>query len=134
MTLYTNNVTPSVSQYRAATPATADADAAGDAVPTGPAAAAVLAAGIGCAALGILIPLAEGIAWVKSTLTFNGPVGPLSGKTIVASVVWLIAWAALHRAWRKRDVRFAPVWIASIVLIAVGLLGSFPPVFQLFGH
>ena len=134
MTLYTNNLTPSVSQSRAAPSGAADAGAAAESIPTGPAAAAVLAAGIGCAALGILIPLAEGIAWVKTTLTFNGPVGPLSGKTIVASVVWLIAWAVLHAAWRRRDVRFAPVWVASILLIAVGLLGSFPPVFQLFGH
>lgn len=105
-----------------------------ESVPNGPAAAAILAAGIGCATLGLLVPLAEGILWVKNTLTWNGPVGPLSGKTIVACMVWAIAWAALHFSWRRKQVGFGAVWTVSLLLILVGILGTFPPIFQLFGH
>ena len=104
------------------------------AVPTGPAAAAVLAAGFGCFALALLIALSESIAAVKTLLTFNGPVGPLSGKTIVAVVAWLVAWAALHVAWRKREVNFATVSAVAMVLVLCGLLGTFPPIYQIFSH
>jgi hypothetical protein len=104
------------------------------AIPTGPAAAAILAAGFGCFALALLIALSEGIASVKTLLTFNGPVGPLSGKTIVAVAAWLLAWVGLHLAWRKRDVKFGKVAAAAMVLVLLGLLGTFPPFYGIFSH
>ena len=105
-----------------------------DAVTNGVAAAAIVAAGVGCAALGVLIVLAESIGAVKTALTFSGPVGPLSGKTLVASAVWLIAWVALHLAWRRRQVAFGAAWAVTLALITLGLLGTFPPFYQLFVH
>src|SRR4051812_37189182 len=57
--------------------------------PNGPAAAAFLACGVGSAVLGLAIVLVEASpGHVKSWLNFYDPVGPLSGKTIVAVVAF----------------------------------------------
>jgi hypothetical protein len=61
----------------------------------GPVAAAMLAAGIGCFFLGLNTSLAQGSKAISGMLNFYNPVGPLAGKTIVALVVWLVAWGVL---------------------------------------
>jgi hypothetical protein len=106
--------------------------AAPAAMDNGPAAAALLAAGIGSAALGIIIPLAEAILPLRSALNLWNPVGPLSGKSLFAVVVWLVAWAILHARWKGRDVDFGKAWTFTLVLVAVGFVGSFPLFFELF--
>ncbi|MDQ0732369.1 hypothetical protein [Arthrobacter sp. B1I2] len=67
-------------------------------------------------------------------MTFYGPVGPLSGKTTLTVVVWLLCWVALHLALRKREVEGRRVVTASLVLIGLGLglVGTFPMFFQAF--
>ena len=62
-----------------------------DKIPNGPGAAAILGAGIGCAMLGILAFAAEASRPVADMLNFYNPVGPLSGKTTIAIIVWLAA-------------------------------------------
>jgi hypothetical protein len=96
--------------------------------------AAILGNGIGAAALGILITASESFKPVSDALTVDAGVGPLSGKTAVAIVVWLAAWAALHLLWRNREVGSRPVLIASAILVGVGLLGTFPPVYANIAH
>ncbi|MGX1161427.1 hypothetical protein FBY31_0192 [Arthrobacter sp. SLBN-100] len=102
--------------------------------PEGPASAAILAAGAGALSLGILTTLAEANATIKAFLTFYDPVGPLSGKTTLTVVVWLLCWGALHMALRKREVEGRRVVTASLVLIGLGLVGTFPIFFQAFAH
>jgi hypothetical protein len=104
----------------------------GDDLLNGPPLAAVLAASIGVFALGVLTTLAEVSAGIKTWLTWVTPVGPLSGKTLVAIIAWLAAWAVLGLAWRRRDVVFRTVVIASAVLIGLGFLGTFPSFFDKF--
>ncbi len=99
----------------------------------GPAAAAILASGIGCLALGLLTTLAQALAPVREALNFYGPTGPMSGKTILATAVWLVAWAMLHFLWRSKRVEFGKIFIVTLVLIALGLLGTFPLFFRSFG-
>ncbi|MEX0852819.1 MAG: hypothetical protein WD036_05995 [Bauldia sp.] len=101
-------------------------------VPNGPGAAAILAAGIGCAALGILALTAETSSTVHDLMNFYGPVGPLSGKTTVAIVVWLVAWYALSRLWRAKTVKMGAVNGAAFILLGIGFLLTFPPVWRLF--
>src|SRR5688500_10838322 len=72
--------------------------------PEGPIAAAILAAGLGSLALGILTTLAEANENFKEFLNLYDPVGPLSGKTTGAVIVWLVAWAVLHVAYRNKAV------------------------------
>ena len=99
---------------------------------TGKALAAFVAAGVGCAALGLFTVLAEVSVGLRNLLNFHTPVGPLSGKTTFAVVAWLIAWLLLARAFRDN----APAWKTGLtiafVLIGLGFVGTFPSVFELF--
>jgi len=99
----------------------------------GPAAAAILAAGIGSLALGLFVILAEASKSVNNALNFYNPVGPLSGKTTMAIVIWILSWMILHSSWKNKQVGFAGVFTVSLILIILGLLGTFPPFFDLFG-
>jgi hypothetical protein len=103
-------------------------------VPTGPAAAAVLAAGIGCLALGLFTTLCEISGAVKTALNWWDPVGPLSGKTGLAYAVWLASWVVLHQLFKHRQTDFGKLYVWSLVLIFLGLVGTFPTFFALFGH
>ena len=92
--------------------------------------AAMLAAGIGCFVYGLLICLAEASKAIGGILNLYDPVGPLSGKTTVAVVVWLIAWAVLGSKWKDQAADFGKMYKVTLVLVALGLLGSFPVFFQ----
>jgi hypothetical protein len=100
--------------------------------PNGPAAAAVLAAGIGSAALGLIVVLSEASGALSEALNLYDPVGPLSGKSVVAIVAWLASWAILHASWKGRQLDFGKVAAVSLLLVALGILGTFPPFFDLF--
>ena len=97
----------------------------------GSAAAAILAAGIGLAVTGIVSAMAEAIASFSAVLVWSKPVGALSGKTIIGIAAWLVSWLVLGLIWRGRDVKFRLVLVVSAVLLAVGVLLTFPPVFEL---
>ena len=101
-------------------------------LPNGPGAAAVLAAGIGSFALGVFAVLADKIPSIGRWMNFSNPTGPLSGVTTCAVFAWLAAWAILQMRWRGRDVRFAPIGCAALVLLALGILLTFPPFADLF--
>ena len=100
--------------------------------PEDPIATAMLAAGLGAFALGLLTTLAETSESIKEFLNLYDPVGPLSGKTIGAVVVWLIAWAILHVMYRTKDVESRKELAVSLILIGLGVLGTFPIFFQAF--
>lgn len=100
--------------------------------PNGPAMAAILAAAVGVFALGLATTLAAAGEGAKEWLSFQNRVGPLSGKTTMAGVVWLVSWVGLHLAWWKHDVSFALVVVIAAVFIVVGNVLMFPPVFERF--
>ena len=99
----------------------------------GPAAAAILASAIGIVALGLFTTLAAANAPIRNALNFYNPAGPLSGKTTVAVMIWLGAWAVFHSVWKNEQVDLTKVFIATLVMIVLGLLGTFPPFFEAFG-
>jgi hypothetical protein len=96
----------------------------------GPSAAAILAAGIGLAVTGIVSTLAEAIATWSAMLVWSKPVGALSGKTTIGVAAWLVSWLIFGLLWRDRQVSLKLVLIISAILLAVGVLFTFPPVFQ----
>lgn len=100
--------------------------------PNGPAAAAILSAGVGVAALGLFTFLAESSKAVAAWLKWSSPVGPLAGKTGMAIIVWLVFWAFAHNMTKGKSVNFGKAWSWSIALIILGLLLTFPPVFEIF--
>lgn len=100
--------------------------------PNGPVAAAMLATGIGSFVLGVLTTWSAASEGFASDLEFSTRVGPLSGKTIVTVIVFVVAWIGLGVALRDRDVDWKPVTVATVALIALGVLGTFPTFFQAF--
>ena len=93
----------------------------------GPGAAAVLAAGVGAAALGVFAVLGDMWPAFKKLMIFYKPTGPLSGVTTSAVIVWLLAWAMLEWRWKQKTVRIGRVTVVACVLLVVGLLLTFPP-------
>lgn len=92
----------------------------------------MVSAGIGCALIGIATVLAEAYPSVKEALNWWNPAGPLTGKTGVGVITWLIGWFLLHLTLKKRELPFAKAWHITLFFIIIGLLGTFPPVFELF--
>jgi hypothetical protein len=95
--------------------------------PNGPAAAAILSAGAGSAALGILAVAGDASKSIAKMLTFYPPTGPLSGVTCVAIIFWLFFWLILARRWAAKTVAFAKVNVAAFILLVLGFLLTFPP-------
>lgn len=101
--------------------------------PSGPAAAVVLAAGLGCFTLGLLSVLTAASTSVSDALTLSDRVGDVSGLTTAAAVLFFAAWGILATVWRHADPPLVQVAAASGVLVALGLVGTFPPFFNLVG-
>lgn len=102
--------------------------------PTGPAAAAVIAAAIGCFLVGLMTTFAEISVSLKTFLTWNAGVGPLSGKTGIAVIGYVIAWIILGRMWSKKDINLNTVYLWTTVLIVLGLIMTFPLFFEMFAE
>jgi hypothetical protein len=114
--------------------------------PTGPAAAVMIAAGIGSFVVGIGVILNEYSTAIKGAIgiDFNAflkfdenyglgsGVGPLSGKVILATIAFFASWLILHFAWRKRDVNLSRAFAATLILVALGFALTFPPIFAFF--
>ena len=100
--------------------------------PEGPIAAAIIAGGIGAAALGVFTTLAEASTDIKDWLDWKSRVGPLSGKTLMAVIVWLVAWAILHVIYRNKPSETRRAFMIAVVLVGLGVLGTFPTFFQAF--
>jgi hypothetical protein len=96
----------------------------------GAAMAPFLAAGIGAFAVGLFVILNE--AGVFAAPTLYGPAGGVSGRTTVAVLAWLIAWGLLHSRWKARHVDPRRVSAATLTLIGIGVVCSFPPVWGMF--
>lgn len=100
--------------------------------PEGPISAAILAAGIGCLVLGFVTTLAEASTSAKDWFTWKDDVGPLSGKTLVTVMAWLVAWVVLHVALRRSEFESRRALAVALFLVALGVLGTFPTFFQAF--
>jgi len=100
--------------------------------PEGPIAAAILAGGVGCLALGVFTTLAEASTSIKDWLQWSDRVGPLSGKTAMAVLVWLVSWVVLHVVYRDTPFETRRALTFALVLVALGVVGTFPSFFQAF--
>ena len=105
----------------------------GEAPRSGRVAAALVAAGVGAFLLGLVVVLAEASEGFAGLLSFYPPTGSLSGKVSLTVVGWLAAWGGLHLRWSGKEVALGRPIVAMWILLALGLLGTFPPFFYLFG-
>jgi hypothetical protein len=95
----------------------------------GAAMASVLGAGIGAFAMGAIVLLNE--AGLFAVPALYGPAGGVSGRTTLAMVLWLITWGVLHARWKAREIDPGRVFAMTLILVIVGVIGTFPPVWGL---
>jgi hypothetical protein len=103
--------------------------------PDGPGSAAVIAAGIGIFVLGLftlLSEVSEGIHVFLEDLDFGQGVGPLAGKTILATAAFFVSWAILGSIWRRKDTDIKRSFWVGLALGIIGAILTFPPVFTAF--
>jgi hypothetical protein len=106
--------------------------------PNGPVAAAFIAAGVGSFVMGLFVVLNEISPEISDFLRWDenyglgSGVGPLSGKAGMAIIAFVVSWVILHFAMRRREVSWGGALTASLILVALGFLLTFPPVFLLF--
>jgi hypothetical protein len=106
---------------------------------TGPAAAAVLAAGIGLLTLGganllatLFQPFEETLS-IAASLFFPGgnQLASYGGKELVALIAWLIGWLILHRLLRRRHVGLTGTAAIFVCCLVASTLFFWPPFIRL---
>ena len=102
-------------------------------LPNGPVVAALIAGGLGSATNGLMTVLAEASPSINDALNWWNPAGPLTGKALVGVTAFFASWIVLHVIFRGRNVTFAPAATIALILLGLGLLGTFPPFFAIFG-
>ncbi|HYY81781.1 MAG TPA: hypothetical protein VFD04_21745 [Actinomycetes bacterium] len=100
--------------------------------PNGGIVAATVAAGAGCAVLGVLTVLCAAFQPFADLLTLYAPSGPLTGKATVSTIIYVIIWVNLHFRLRDRELSLSKSFLVTLTLLGIGLAGTFPPVYQLF--
>ena len=109
-----------------------------DTKPNGPVAAAFIAAGFACFTLGLIVVLNEAGVITGAFLDFaknygiGSGVGPLSGKVILSTIAFLVSWGVLGYLWRGKEVNFGRAFGVALVLLAIGFVLTFPPIFEIF--
>ena len=106
---------------------------------SGPAAAALLATGLGLFALSLSHVFSEASTTFKNAMQALGNVwmpgasgiGPYSGKETAGLLVWLISWAVLHAVLRKREVSLVAAGTGTVVLVGLATTILWPPVIHL---
>jgi fluoride ion exporter CrcB/FEX len=103
--------------------------------PTGPGAAMMVAAGFGILVLGVLTTIPEASEdfklWLQDWEWGQG-VGPLAGKTTIASIFYFGCLASMWFIWRKKDINLKHAFYAGLAMGILGAIGTFPTFFQLF--
>lgn len=99
--------------------------------PNGPVAAALLAGGIGSAVLGLVTLGVEASSAIKTAMNWYNPVGPLMGKSSLGIIAFFLSWAILNTIWKGKETDFNRIATVAIILVVVGLIFTFPPVWPL---
>lgn len=95
----------------------------------GAAMAAYLSAGIGSFAMGFVV-LLNSVGLFPFPAIY-APAGGVTTRTTAAVLLWLGAWVLLHRRWKARQIDGRRVLQVTLGLIALGVLLTFPPLWQL---
>jgi hypothetical protein len=65
-------------------------------------------------------------------LNWWNPAGPLTGKTDVGVIAWLISWALLNTVWKGKDYDLGKAFIITLIGVTLGVILTFPPVSEAF--
>lgn len=103
--------------------------------PDGPGAAMMISAGIGIFMLGLFTVLSEASTGVKDWLQkweWGVGVGPLAGKTTVATLIYFLSLAVLWVIWRNKEINLKTAFYVGLGLGVLGAVGTYPAFFQAF--
>ncbi len=95
--------------------------------PNGPVAAVLLAGGIGSAVLGLATFGVELSDAFKTAMNWYKPVGPLMGKSTLGILAFFLSWVILNYLWKGKETDFTRIATIAMVLVAIGLVLTFPP-------
>lgn len=98
------------------------------------AAAALVSGGIGALTIGMLTTGAVAFSGLKDFLVWYTPTGALSGKTTLGIAAWLISWLILGNLWKDKEYALEKAFNLTIILIVLGVILTFPLVFEAFGE
>ena len=96
-------------------------------------AATLLSGGVGLTIFGVLTLVGELSPSFGTSIAFYKPSGPLSGKAVIAVAAWLVTYAVTALALRRRTLPERTTYVTTSILVAIGFLLTFPPVWKLFG-
>jgi cytosine/uracil/thiamine/allantoin permease len=77
-----------------------------------------------------LINLTELSTTFREWMLIHDEVGPLSGKTTYATIVFFAAWVVLHLLWKDRELDFRRVMFVAGILLVVAFILDWPPFFE----
>ena len=107
--------------------------------PSGPVAAAFIAAGVGAFTIGLMVVVGELLGQdagkyldFSKNYGIGSGVGPLSGKVIIAVIAYVVSWVILHFALRRKEIPLGRALAVTLILVALGFALTFPPIFELF--
>ncbi|HEY9621422.1 MAG TPA: hypothetical protein V6C78_13685 [Crinalium sp.] len=112
-------------------------------VVSGPAAAALISAGIGCCTMMITHHLSdtskarEAVVWAigswipgsHNPSPMYGNIGSYTGKETMLLVGWLVSWAILHALLKHKAVKTNPLFFWMFVLLIAATVMSWHPFF-----
>lgn len=107
---------------------------------SGPAAAALISALLGCFLMMIAHHLGDTHkpidiflgtigSWIPGSKTgdkLGGEIGPYAGKETVLLVSWLVSWACLHHLWKNKQVSFSLIFWSFSLLVAATVMAWHP--------
>lgn len=91
----------------------------------------LVASSLGCFSFGLLYLLGNSSPVINHLLGVYPPSGALSGVLLFGSLIFLFSWAALSYLWRRRPPSCSFAVRTALVLLAGGLLLTFPPLVRL---
>lgn len=100
--------------------------------PDGPLSAMLVSSGLGTLMLGILTTGAVISDSLNEDLRLDDGVGPLSGKTVFSTAVFIIAAIVLYFYMRQKDGMLRTATLVFLVLTVLGFIGTFPTFFEAF--
>lgn len=107
---------------------------------SGPAAAALISAILGCFLMMVAHHLGDTSkpvekllwfigSWIPGSKTGDelaGEIGSYSGKETVLLVSWLVSWWILHQLWKDKQIRFAWIFWSFSLLVAATMMAWHP--------
>ncbi len=111
---------------------------------SGPAAAALISAGIGCLTMMItqhftvLYKNVDKIVWMLGSWIpgshnankLYGEIGSYSGKETILLISWLVSWVILHLMWRKSNIKSRTIFLWMFILFIAATVMSWHPFFS----